>query len=46
MSGMGRVLVRTSGTEPIVRVMTEGKEKEMVDRVAEEIAEIVKNELS
>ncbi len=46
MSGLGRVLVRTSGTEPIVRVMTEGKEEEMVNRVAEEIAEIVKNELS
>ena len=45
MAGLGRVLVRTSGTEAIVRVMVEGKEKEMVDRVAHEIAEIVKKEL-
>lgn len=45
MDGLGRVLVRTSGTEPIVRVMTEGKEKDMVERVAEEIAAVVEREL-
>lgn len=45
MSGLGRVLVRTSGTEPIVRVMVEGKEESMVNRVANEIAEVVKKEL-
>jgi len=45
MNGFGRVLVRTSGTEPIVRVMTEGSDKDMVKRVAEEIAEIVEKEL-
>jgi len=45
MAGLGRVLVRTSGTEPIVRVMVEGKEEEMVLRVADEIANVVKEEL-
>lgn len=45
MNGFGRVLVRTSGTEPIVRVMTEGSDEDMVKRVAEEIAEIVEKEL-
>lgn len=45
MNGFGRVLVRTSGTEPIVRVMTEGSDKNMVKRVAEEIATIVEKEL-
>lgn len=46
MEGLGRVLVRTSGTEPLVRVMVEGKEKEMVDKIAIEIAEVVKKELA
>ncbi|MBC2850634.1 phosphoglucosamine mutase [Cetobacterium sp. 8H] len=45
MKGLGRVLVRTSGTEPIVRVMVEGKEMELVDRIAKEIAVVVENEL-
>lgn len=46
MEGLGRVLVRTSGTEPLVRVMVEGKEMDMVERVVTEIAEIVKKELA
>lgn len=45
MAGLGRVLVRTSGTEPIVRVMVEGKESAVVDRVAKEIAGVVEKEL-
>jgi len=45
MDGLGRVLVRTSGTEPLVRVMVEGKDQTQVDTVAEEIAEVVKVEL-
>ncbi|MBM6874592.1 phosphoglucosamine mutase [Fusobacterium mortiferum] len=46
MEGLGRVLVRTSGTEPLVRVMVEGKEMEMVERVVNEIAKVVKRELA
>ena len=45
MGNTGRVLVRTSGTEPIVRVMVEGKDAEAVKVIAEEIAEVVKKEL-
>ena len=33
MEGLGRVLVRTSGTEPLVRVMVEGKDMAMVEKV-------------
>jgi phosphoglucosamine mutase len=46
MEGLGRVLVRTSGTEPLVRVMVEGKDMSVVEKVVNEIAEIVKKELA
>ena len=46
MGNSGRVLVRTSGTEPIVRIMVEGKDAEAVKVIAEEIAEVVKKELA
>jgi phosphoglucosamine mutase len=37
----GRVLVRRSGTEPLVRVMVEASTAEMADAVAERLAEAV-----
>ena len=30
----GRVLVRPSGTEPLIRVMLEGKDKELIEKYA------------
>ncbi len=45
LGGSGRVLVRVSGTEPLVRVMLEGKNEEQIQRLAEEIAEVVKERL-
>ena len=41
----GRVLVRVSGTEPLVRVMLEGRDKDMIQTLAEEIAQVVKERL-
>jgi phosphoglucosamine mutase len=41
----GRVLVRVSGTEPLVRVMIEGKDKALITKLAEEIAEVVRERL-
>ncbi|MGL4392640.1 MAG: phosphoglucosamine mutase [Fusobacteriaceae bacterium] len=46
MDGFGRVLVRTSGTEPIIRVMVEGKDSAMVAKVVREISSIIERELS
>ncbi|MCY0877029.1 MAG: phosphoglucosamine mutase, partial [Firmicutes bacterium] len=41
----GRVLVRESGTEPIVRVMVEAPTEEVVTAYAQEIAAVVRREL-
>ena len=39
LTGKGRLLIRKSGTEPLIRVMAEGEDEEMVARI---VAEIVK----
>jgi phosphoglucosamine mutase len=38
----GRILLRASGTEPLLRVMVEGQDAELVDRIAEELATAVR----
>ncbi len=43
LDGDGRVLLRASGTEPVVRVMVEGKDEEKVGYWAEQIAIAVKS---
>ncbi|UDM31796.1 phosphoglucosamine mutase [Lentilactobacillus laojiaonis] len=45
MNGDGRVLVRPSGTEPLLRVMTEAPTQELVDRYTQTIADVVKDEI-
>jgi phosphoglucosamine mutase len=42
LDGRGRVLLRASGTEPVVRVMVEGEEAGMVGALAEDIAAAVR----
>ncbi len=42
MSGDGRVLVRPSGTEPLLRVMAEAPTQEAVDGYVNRIVEVVK----
>lgn len=41
LGGRGRVLLRPSGTEPVVRVMVEGDDEGLVEGLAREVAEVV-----
>jgi phosphoglucosamine mutase len=43
--GHGRLLVRYSGTEPLLRIMLEGRDKAEIDALAHELADVVKREL-
>lgn len=45
LDGMGRVLVRLSGTEAMVRVMVEGKKKRDIEEMANDIAEAIKKHM-
>lgn len=43
LEGKGRILLRKSGTEPLIRVMVECQDAELAQQCAEEIAETVKS---
>ncbi|WP_166985860.1 phosphoglucosamine mutase [Canibacter zhoujuaniae] len=46
LAGSGRVLLRPSGTEPVVRVMVEAASEEQAQQLADDLAEIVKERLA
>ena len=41
----GRIIVRESGTEPLIRVMTEGEDEQQILRIADELADVVRENL-
>jgi phosphoglucosamine mutase len=45
VAGEGRLLVRYSGTEPLLRVMLEGKNQEQIRAWAQEIIDVVERHL-
>ena len=45
LNGKGRVILRASGTEPLIRVTLEGEDRSLIDRLAGQLAEVVKEEL-
>ena len=44
--GKGRVLIRPSGTEPLVRVMIEGENQEELEKVAAELVTLIEHEMN
>ena len=43
LDGTGRILVRPSGTEPVIRVMVEGQDEALINEMADELCELVSN---
>ena len=41
LNGVGRVLIRPSGTEPLVRVMLEGENQEEIDKMAHSLVDLI-----
>jgi phosphoglucosamine mutase len=46
LGNSGRVILRPSGTEPLIRVTLEGVDEVQVNHLAEELADVVRNELT
>jgi phosphoglucosamine mutase len=46
LKGHGRILIRPSGTEPLVRVMVEGEDQQLIDEIAHELADLIRDRLA
>jgi phosphoglucosamine mutase len=44
LNGSGRVLIRKSGTEPLIRVMAEGEDMDLITQVVDEICAAISAE--
>ena len=45
LDNKGRIIVRESGTEPIIRVMVESKEEAMINNICEKIVSSIEKSL-
>jgi phosphoglucosamine mutase len=45
LGAQGRVVVRPSGTEPVIRIMVEGTDRAQIERQAEALARVIREEL-
>jgi phosphoglucosamine mutase len=46
LGGRGRVLLRASGTEPVIRVMVEGEHQAQISRLCQHLADVVRSALA
>jgi phosphoglucosamine mutase len=46
IQGEGRIVVRASGTESLIRVMVEGKDNSLIHRLATDIANVIQTEIA
>jgi len=46
LAGAGRLLIRKSGTEPLIRVMAEGEDEKLVRRVVDELAGLIERHVA
>ncbi|MGI9465162.1 MAG: phosphoglucosamine mutase [Aestuariivirgaceae bacterium] len=44
LKGTGRLVIRPSGTEPLIRVMAEGDDRQVIDKVVSQVVEVLKRE--
>ena len=42
LNGHGRLLVRKSGTEPVIRIMGEGEDEKLIRQMVGEIAQVIR----
>jgi len=45
IQGKGRIVVRASGTEPLIRVMVEGKDNSLINHLATDVANTIQTEI-
>lgn len=45
LNGRGRVFIRYSGTEPLARILVEGRDQKEIEQIAEELADVIRREI-
>jgi phosphoglucosamine mutase len=44
LNGKGRIFVRASGTEPLIRILLEGEDKNELDKITKNLREVIEKE--